>query len=523
MKISGAAAILLAVSAVVAQQDATTPTFQAGTKLVEVDVVAKSKGAPAKGLTKEDFTLTDNGKPQTIAFFSVRSATTLRQTATETPLPPGTYSNRLTHDSDSPGRTTVILLDQINTPWELQVYAVARVRKYLESDHGADRLAIYIITLRGLRVVQDLTGDRDLLRHAADRLQARDPDPRINDTTGMSQHEAENYAAMGISGPVLAVHDSLKDIARHLAKVPGRKTVVWVTTAFRAYDLNLGLDWRPELEQAAHALNSANAALYAVDARGLIGVISGGLVPIMPADAPRPLPSSPRAIARMMSQPRDERNPRGFDTEQILSSLTGGQMFFNKSNAIEESIETAVADGDVTYTLGFYPDQNTQDSKSHAIKVRVGRGGIQLRYRTTYFARREGDPGDAAPTLEQILREPLDSAQIELRAEAHPDPARPRILNLKVNIDLHDIAFTHENSRQTGTIDLSFYLEGTHRYFTKPLRIEIPDARFDDVLSKGLDAIAPVDITGGVGALRIVAQDKSTGAAGSLTVPLPGK
>ena len=33
---------------------------------------------------------------------------------------------------------------------------------------------------------------------------------------------------------------------------------------------------------------------------------------------------------------------RGFDTEQMLSSLTGGEMFFNKSNAIEESIETAV-------------------------------------------------------------------------------------------------------------------------------------------------------------------------------------
>lgn len=522
MKISGFAAILLAVSAVVAQQDATTPTFQAGTKLVEVDVVAKSKGAPAKGLTKEDFTLTDNGKPQTIAFFSVRSATTLRQTATETPLPPGTYSNRLTHDSDSPGRTTVILLDQLDTPQELQGYVIPRIKKYVESKPAADRLAIFTITGRGLRVIQDLTSDPVLLKRATAKLIARDPDPRVKDTAGMTEHEAQDYAAMNITGPALAVQDSLKEIARHLAKVPGRKNVVWVTTAFPVYSLALGVDWRPEMERAAQALNNANVALYAVDARGLMGVIAGGLAPIMPADAPTRLPASPRTINLMMQRP-EVTDPSGLRTEQMLSGLTGGLTFFNKSNAIEESIGTAVADGDVTYTLGFYPDQNTQDSKSHAIKVRVGRGGIQLRYRTTYFARREGDPGDAAPTLEQILREPLDSAQIELRAEAHPDPARPRILHLKVNIDLHDIAFTHENSRQTGTIDLSFYLEGTHRYFTKPLHIEIPDARFDDVLSKGLDAIAPVDITGGVGALRIVAQDKSTGAAGSLAIPLPGK
>ena len=56
-----------------AQQDTPSPTFRAGTNLVEVDVVTRSKGAPATGLTKDDFTLLDNGKPQKIAFFSVQS------------------------------------------------------------------------------------------------------------------------------------------------------------------------------------------------------------------------------------------------------------------------------------------------------------------------------------------------------------------------------------------------------------------------------------------------------------------
>lgn len=511
---------LLFATSTLAQQDATTPTFQADTKLVEVNVVARSKGAPAKDLKKEDFRLTDNGRPQKIAFFSVRSATSSGRTAPETPLPPGTYSNRLAHNTESAGRTTVILLDQINTPQALQAYVIPRIRRYLEMPHGADRLAIYTITGRGLHVVQDLTGDRDLLKRAARKLSARDPDPRINDTTGMSQHEAESYAAMNIMGPAAAVRDSLKEIARHLAKVPGRKTVAWVTTAFRAYDLDLGLDFRPEIEQAAQALNNANAALYPVDARGLMGVIANGLVPIMPADARGPLPASPRMINRMMQRPRDESNPPGFDTEQMLSSLTGGQMFFNKSNAIEESIETAAADGDFTYTLGFYPDESTQDSKWHDIKVGMARPGVRLRYRTTYFARRDGDAGDAAPTLDQILREPLDSAQIELRAEADPDPARPGILNLKVNIDLRDVAFIHTSSRRTGTVDLSFYLDGAQRIFVKPLKIEIPDDHFNAILEKGLDAVAPIDIRGRAEALRIVAQDKTTGAVGSLTIPV---
>src|SRR5580658_7662023 len=72
------------------------PTFSAGTKLVQVDVVARSKGAPATGLTKEDFTLLDNGKPQKISFFSVRSS---RSPGTASvPLLAGAVSNRQERD-----------------------------------------------------------------------------------------------------------------------------------------------------------------------------------------------------------------------------------------------------------------------------------------------------------------------------------------------------------------------------------------------------------------------------------------
>lgn len=509
-------AIVFLLGAMATAQTPTEPTFQAGTKLVEVEVVARHSGKPASGLTKEDFTLTDDGKRQNIAFFSVRSLTTPRHNA-ETPLPPGTYSNRLAHDTDSPGRTTVILLDQMNTSQELQAWVIPRIGKSIGSKPPADRLAIYTITGRGLHVVQDLTGDPALLKRAATSLKGRNPDPRINDTTGMSKHEAEGYDAMNIMGPAMTVRNALREIARHLSNVPGRKNVVWVTTAFPLYIVELGLDFRPEMEQAAHALNNANVALYAVDARALMGALQG-LTSITPAEAPGP-PANPHIINMLMhrGEPAD---PRGLNTEQMLSGLTGGLTFFNKSNAIEESIETAVEDGDFTYTLGFYPDPAAQDGKWHDLKVHVARGGIELRYRRNYFA---GSEDENAPTLDQILKEPLDSTQLALRAEAHLDPARPQILNLKVNIDLHDVAFSHANSTRTGAIDLSFYIEGAHRVFKKPLRIEIPDARFDAALEKGLDAVAPVNITGGGDALRIIAQDKTTGAAGSVTVPLPAK
>ncbi len=95
-----------------------TPTFSAGTKLVQVDVVARSRGGPAKGLTKDDFTVFDNGKAQKISFFSVKSARTAGSAAA--PLPPGAVSNRTERDDEALSHATVLLIDQKNAPQAIQ-------------------------------------------------------------------------------------------------------------------------------------------------------------------------------------------------------------------------------------------------------------------------------------------------------------------------------------------------------------------------------------------------------------------
>ena len=504
----------------VAQLEQPEPTFRAGTKLVEVDVVAQRNGAPATGLSKDDFTLLDNGKKQTIAFFSARSQKTAGNATT--PLPPGVFSNRVGRGADA-ANTTIILLDQMNTPQTLQVYAIARIAKFIESRHAADRIGIYTILGNGsLQVVEELTSNSDLLSRAVNSLKARDPHRRDSDTKGMTQHEAEGYAAIGIMGPALAVKGALEQISRHLANVPGRKNVVWITTAFPLYVLELAIDCRPEMEKAARALNDANAALSVVDARGLMGALDG-LTAISNAETPGPPRSASPRLVNMLMQRGEPANPRGLDTEQMLSGLTGGLTFFNKSNALEESIQTAVNDGDPTYTLGFYPEESEQDRTWHDLKIAVRRSGVSLRYRRNYLARREGDAADGRPTLEQLLKEPLDATQLELRVSVARDGARTGVLQVKVNVDLHNLEFKHENMRRLGAVDLAFHVEGTGGMTSKTVPIDIPDDQFATFLEKGLNIAASLDTTGGVEAFRVLVEDRTTGAAGSVTVPLPNR
>jgi hypothetical protein len=81
-----------------------------------------------------------------------------------------------------------------------------------------------------------------------------------------------------------------------------------------------------------------------------------------------------------------------------------------------------------------------------------------------------------------------------------------------VSIDLHDVQLENRNNAWVGGVDVSFFIEGspTARTFTR--KIEIPEDQLAAALEKGIavnDSIGP-------GMLRIVAQDRSTGAAGSV-------
>ncbi len=72
------------------------------------------KSAPVLDLTKEDFTVTEDGKAQTIALFALEKGEAIGTPARQ--LPAGFFSNRLECRGGVPNSATVILIDLLNTP-----------------------------------------------------------------------------------------------------------------------------------------------------------------------------------------------------------------------------------------------------------------------------------------------------------------------------------------------------------------------------------------------------------------------
>src|SRR6266568_6546595 len=150
------------------------------TRLVEVNVVAQdSKGNAVTDLTRDDFTLFDNGKQVPIDVFSAISVETAPAAPT---LPPNTFTNRI-GGRRAPSNVTVILLDGLNTRYEDQTWARTEVTTFLEKLQPQDRVAIYLLGER-LYMLQDFTSDPKVLLAILKKAKSR-PSKELAGSAGL--------------------------------------------------------------------------------------------------------------------------------------------------------------------------------------------------------------------------------------------------------------------------------------------------------------------------------------------------
>lgn len=157
----------VALPAQLSREDVNTPAVRVSSRLVLVDaVVTDRSGQRITGLTKDDFTVLENGKPQKISAFSFE---TPEAPSPRPALPPNVYTNRPEYDMPK-GPLTILLLDGLNTAVADQGYARSQLLKYLGSQLQPGQ-PVSVYTLAGsLRLLQDFTGDVDLLKAAVEHF-----------------------------------------------------------------------------------------------------------------------------------------------------------------------------------------------------------------------------------------------------------------------------------------------------------------------------------------------------------------
>lgn len=414
-----------------------TATFKVSTRAVVVDVVVTdNKGHPVKGLQQQDFHLLEDGKPQELRSFREFSETDVPDEAVPSRTPakadPNLFSNETA--APEPGAVTMVLLDLLNTPSQDQVYARQQLIKFLESK--PKNLQFALCTLSGgashLQLIQGFTQDETVLLAAARANKGRKnkelpQDVRWQESAAATRNSVGTVGELAQGGRssgfqnllgalqgmqaeqqvtdtddrVAITIDSLMVLSRYLSSIPGRKNVVWLSSAFPVAiaaptgandSASDNRNYSEPIRRVTTLLAEAQIAIYPVDVRGML---AGGFG----ADSPGTIGGPPQQLAATSNAkvlaPENTAAPAGLDemdqqasersTLNQVAIATGGKAFLN-SNAIKEAIATAAEQGSNYYALSYTPSNHIYNGKFRRVKVQVVEKKYSLHYRPGYFA-----------------------------------------------------------------------------------------------------------------------------------------
>jgi VWFA-related protein len=372
-----------------------TPTFRATSRLVVLDVtVLDSKGRPVvKGLTQDDFIITESKKQQQILSF-------------EAPESHVTDVNAADANPRGKAPLTIFVLDLLNSKFEDFAYIRYEVRKYLTAESADLKSPAELMVLgnRSLEMVQGFTRNKQDLLYALDHVPAALPFKQMNGSFFWERF------AQSI--------DALQQIALQNNGVPGRKNIVWVGHGGPSvFTESLGGSIVNELNQYVHdttnMLVDARISLFVIYPK--LKVQGGGFGwSEMSADADI-----------------GEDDPFSGDINfGVFVKETGGNLFFNR-NDIDSEIRRSQQLGSEYYTLSYRPPEERADGKFRRIRVNLRNPGLRLITKAGYFAPEEGVPVDPRQqmmvNIAEAVRSTIPFQSLDLAIEnvvRYPDSGR---------------------------------------------------------------------------------------------------
>ena len=220
------------------------------TRLVLVDsVVTDKKGGYVHDLTQKDFKVWEDNKEQTITSFTFESSAT----------PDQSHKHYL-----------VLFFDNSTVAAGQQTYARDAAMKFIDKNAGPNRL-ISIVEFGGsLRVTQNFTDDVDRLKKVVSGVKFSSVGTAAGGVSGGPRMPGfTNFSTRGVLG-------ALRDMAKGLADVPGRKTLVFLSGGFP-----MNQEILTEVTATIDACNRANVAIYPIDVRGLVAPAFGPVGSLM--------------------------------------------------------------------------------------------------------------------------------------------------------------------------------------------------------------------------------------------------
>jgi VWFA-related protein len=504
--------LLIAVPPAAAQQTVTP----ARTEVVQLDaVVTDAKGNLVRNLTKADFVILEDGKPQGVSHFVAAIRNPAGRADIVAPQP-----GEVAGPAAGPGRQVVVLIDDLHLNHVNLVEVKRALRKFLDESLAADD-NIAVVTTSRSGGQTSFTQDRAAVGRAIDALKVREaavmpamhsrmtPEmaalilrgdssalnlagatmasepgsiyegntPQaavagpglsaaaavglagVNEAkSGAIERDAQRQAsgilgeALNFSAQTLSV---LQDVMQGLARMPGRKLCLLVSDGFLDGS-GTRLDRAIDLRLIIDAATRTGTVVYSLDSRGLQ---SGSDAAVGGVNVP------PGLQARVDRQAQELTRA----TLTTLADQTGG-FLVRGTNDLATGLRRMLLDNEAYYLMAYEPANPKRDGRFRKIEVRVpGHPDYTVRTRRGYFAPDDKKTGEAtrasaslktpeqgidAAAMAAFAAPPAGGFPVQLAAEYFNQPETGAQVLIRARIDLSTVTWQDEGDRRHAAVDV---------------------------------------------------------------------
>lgn len=550
------------------------------TNLVQVDVVVTDKaGKQVTDLLPEEFEVLEDGRKQPITNFSFIStgergnspalnATEQTTKSNATKVAPAVLG------SGQVRRTIALVVDDLGLSFESVGFVRQALKNFVDEQMQPNDLVAIILTSAATGSSQQFTSDKRKLYAAVDRVRwypngrgDLTPFPVRNETQTaadfeMTQQVINEFEDERESNYAIGTFGSLEFVMRGLGRLPGRKSLVLISEAFRLFTTQ-GRNVRliEAMRRLTDEANRASTVIYTIDASGLQSLaldasdkikgpgylfdprIMGS--PLAPAQPRRETFRVDQSIAqqaerdshdafRKLNALADERRSDNIEAQTVLSFLaneTGGIAVRNR-NDLDAGLRQILEDQTGYYLLGYRPEASTMDPATgrrrfHHLEVKIKRSGFRARARNGFYGITEEERTPKQMSADEELAAALtstlaaDGVRLRLTTLFTDDATKGSTMRSLLHIDSHDLTFTEEPNKSHKTVidivAINFADNGRAvDQFAQTQALEIEPGVYERVVREGLAYVFDVPITQpGAYQLRIAVRDAASGRVGA--------
>ena len=528
--------------------------FRSGTELVLVNVVVRDKsGAVVRNLSRDDFTVTEDDKPQTITSFDFEeldapsppadkgvasaaqaapspavtdraASATQTQSILSSPNRAGAddrsakaSAERSAPRVDMRGRRLIVLFFDLSSmqPEELE-RAVKAAHDYVEHKLSAADLIAVASFSTSLQVVQDFTADAEALGAAIDGFGSANAAGFDNGLTGDVDDTPDTGNAFTADDTEFNIFntdrrlDALRTMADQLAGIEQKKSVIYFSSGMSQQ----GQDNQVQLRRTVDRANRANVSIYAADMRGLQALVPGG-------DATQGSRRGTSPFSGASTRNQFDSQAASQETLTTIAEDTGGRAFFD-SNTFGQVFDRIVNDTSAYYVLGYSSTNPARDGRFRRIRVRLKRADLKLEYRSGYYAPRDFAHSTKDDREEQ-LQDQLTSDLSATDLSAYVSTAYFRLADnryfvpLSVVVPGYQLPITKTTDKNKATIDVLGLVRDEQRRPVGRIRdtVRLSTDAADDIRKKTVQYETGFEMPPGKYRVKVVVRENQDGAFGS--------